>query len=225
MEITVEDIKKLSPQKKALVLAGIYLLLGYFFFFFFLQAELEKKGVLNTKLEELSRQLAEKERIAAQKDKHIRELRALQESFKMALTKLPNQREIPALFHAVSVAGKEAGVEFLLFEPAPPAPPPKPQEPKAAAGKPAGAAKPQEPEKFYEDIPVRVTVTGTFNGTLSFFEKVAKLPRIVNVENIMMGDGKEVKGRGRVINTNCIVKTYMFLEKASGKGAADAKKK
>ncbi len=228
MAITVEDIKKLSPQKKALALAGIYLLLGYFFFFFFIQAELEKKGNLDTKLQELNQQVADKGRIAAQKDKHLRELNALRESFKTALTKLPNQREIPALFHAVSVAGREAGVDFLLFEPAPPAPPPKPQQAAAAAkpdDKKAAAAKPKEPDKFYDDIPVRVTVTGNFQGMVLFFEKVAKLPRIVNIEQISMGDGKDVKGRGRIINTNCIVKTYMFIEKASEKGATDDKKK
>jgi len=227
MAITVEDIKKLSPQKKALVLAGIYLLLGYFFFFFFIQSELEKKGKLDTKLQELNQQVADKSRIAAQKDKHLRELNALRESFKMALTKLPNQREIPALFHAVSVAGRDAGVDFLLFEPAPPAPPPKPQA--AAPAKPddkkTAAGKPKEPDKFYDDIPVRVTVTGGFQGTVLFFEKVAKLPWIVNIEEISMGDGKDVKGRGRIINTNCTVKTYMFVEKASEKGSADAKKK
>ncbi len=138
MAITVEDIKKLSPQKKALALAGIYLVLGYFFFFFFVQSELEKKGKLDTKLQELNQQVSEKGRIAAQKDRHLRELNALRESFKMALTKLPNQREIPALFHSVSVAGREAGVDFLLFEPAPPAPPPKPQQ---AAAKPDGKDK------------------------------------------------------------------------------------
>ncbi|MDX9820532.1 MAG: type 4a pilus biogenesis protein PilO [Syntrophales bacterium] len=227
MAITVEDIKKLSPQKKALALAGIYLVLGYFFFFFFIQSELEKKGKLDTKLQELNQQVADKSRIAAQKDKHLRELNALRESFKMALTKLPNQREIPALFHAVSVAGREAGVDFLLFEPAPPTPPPKPQAaaPAKPADKKAAAGKPKEPDKFYDDIPVRVTVTGNFQGMVLFFEKVAKLPRIVNIENISMGDGKDVKGRGRIINTNCIVKTYMFVEKASEKGAADAKKK
>jgi hypothetical protein len=28
-----------------------------------------------------------------------------------------------------------------------------------------------------------------------------------------MGEGAEVKGRGWVIKTNCIIKTYMFVDK------------
>jgi len=56
-------------------------------------------------------------------------------------------------------------------------------------------------------------VTGSFQNTVHFFEKVAKLPRIVNVSDISMGDRKNVKGRGDLITTSCTVKTYMFVDK------------
>jgi type IV pilus assembly protein PilO len=42
---------------------------------------------------------------------------------------------------------------------------------------------------------------------------VAKLPRIVNISDISMGDRKDIKGRGYVIHTACIIKTYMFVDK------------
>jgi type IV pilus assembly protein PilO len=42
---------------------------------------------------------------------------------------------------------------------------------------------------------------------------VAHLPRIVNVEDISIGDAQEAKGRGRIVKTSCTVKTYMFVEK------------
>jgi len=32
-----------------------------------------------------------------------------------------------------------------------------------------------------------------------------------------MGEGKDVKGRGRLLNTSCVIKTYMFLEKKDAK--------
>ena len=148
------------------------------------------------------------------------------------MQKLPAQREIPGLFHSVSLAGKDAGIDFLLFEPkvAPPkvpdkkpakadpkaGSPPKPADPKAAAAaKPAADGKtapPPEPEPFYEEIPVNVTVVGTFQNIVYFFEKVARLPRIVNISDITM-DRKEIKGKGFVINTACTIKTYMFVDK------------
>ncbi len=72
---------------------------------------------LDTKLTELQQQITEKEKVVAQLDRYIREVNALKESFKMALLKLPNEREIAGLLSSVVLSGEEAGVNFLLFEP------------------------------------------------------------------------------------------------------------
>lgn len=212
MAISLEDIKKLSPKAKALIVFLAYMILGYFYYFYFLQATLEKMSALDTKVTELQQQVVEKEKVVAQIDRYIREVKALRETFNAALLKLPNRREIPALLASVALSGREAGMEFLLFEPKPPekkAPEPKPGTPP----KPGQPAKPAVPEKFYEEILVRVQIAGSFHNTLSFFEKIGRFPRIVNVEQIDMGESVDVKGSGRIVKTSCIVKTYMFVDK------------
>lgn len=215
MAISLEDIKKLSPKVKALIVCLAYVILGYFYYMFFLQATLAKRSSLDTKLTELQQQVAEKGKVVAQIDRYIREINSLKESFKVALLKLPNQKEIPELLASVALSGRAAGVEFLLFEPKPPekkapeakpAVPPKPADAKAPA-------QPVVPEKFYDEIPVKVKIFGGFKNTLSFFEQVGRLPRIVNVEQIEMGESSDVKGQGRIVKTSCIVKTYMFVDK------------
>ena len=247
MAITIDDIKKLSPQARALIVFLIVLVFCYLYYFYFLSNALEKKTTLDKKLEDMHGQIREKEVIAAQVNKYKADVEALTENYKTALLKLPDQREIPGLFHSVAMAGRDAGIEFVLFEPK--AAVPKvldkqfsKEEPKAAAlfkpsdqqqqeqkpepvnpaTKAAGGKKTTAPEldPFYEEIPVGVTVTGTFQNIVYFFEKVAKLPRIVNISDITMGDRKDVKGRGYIITTNCTIKTYMFVdkkEKVSGK--------
>ena len=77
----------------------------------------QKKTSLDKKLEEMQVQIKEKEKIALQLNKYITDVAALKENYKVALQKLPDQREIPGLFHSVALAGKDAGIEFLLFEP------------------------------------------------------------------------------------------------------------
>ncbi len=62
-----------------------------------MQDALAKKMALDTKLAGLQQQVAEKEKTVAQLDKYIREVNALKESFKVALLKLPNEREIAGL--------------------------------------------------------------------------------------------------------------------------------
>jgi len=236
MAITINDIKKLSPQAKALIVIFVVFLIGYLYYMYFLSDVLTKKSVLDKDYQDVQLQIKQKEKVAQQLIKYKAEVEALEISYKAALLKLPDQREIPGLFHSVALAGKDAGIEFLLFEPKAAVPKTldkptgspkvssmlKPSDqrqevaPKAESAKPvaksAGKKEP-EPEPFYEEIPVKVTVTGSFQNIVSFFEKVAKLPRVVNISDISMGDRKEVKGRGDIITTSCTVKTYMFVDK------------
>lgn len=215
MKLDVDSLKKMPVKMKALILVVILIVVGYLYYMLFFQAILSKKMTLGTKLTEMQQQIAEKEKVVAQLDRYIREVNSLNESFKTALLKLPNDREIAGLLSSVVLSGEAAGVNFVLFEPqAPPpqAPAAKPgAPPKQAGGKaqPAAAA----PEKFYEDIPIKVQLTGSFHQTVSFYAKIAKLPRIINVEDITMGDAKVVKDKGRVVRTSCTVKTYMFVDK------------
>lgn len=221
MAFTLNDIKKLSPPAKALIIILIIFIVGYLDWFFFLSDAIEKKTSLDKKLEEMQGQIKEKEKIAIQINKYMADVESLKENYKIALQKLPDQREIPGLFHSVALTGKDAGIEFLLFEPkaaVPKALDKQPSEQKQTGSSKAAPADdkktptPQQ-EPFYEEIPVGVTVMGTFQNILYFFEKVAKLPRIVNIADISMGDRKNVKGRGYIITASCTIKTYMFIDK------------
>jgi type IV pilus assembly protein PilO len=185
----------MTPQAKALAMILIILIIGYLYYFLFFSDALTKKTSLDKRLEEMQVQIKEKEKVALQLNKYMADVAALKEEYKVALQKLPDQREIPVLFHSVALSGKDAGIEFLLFEPkaAVPKPLDKPpsEEPKAAAllkpsdqrqaeQKPAaGTTKPAdgkkapapEPEPFYEEIPVGVSVMGTFRILFTFLKK------------------------------------------------------
>ncbi len=241
MAVTLDDIKKMSPLMKALAIGLIYILFAYFYYFYFLQTDLEKRGQLQTKLQELEQQIATKERLAAELGKYAKGVDELKEAFKTALTKLPIRKEIPELLNNVALSGKSAGVAFMLFEPQASVkkpisaksdqkgpekkpPEPKPPEPKPGDAK-APPAKPPEEGDYYEEIPVRVIISGTFHNTVNFFERVARLPRIINIEEISLGEAKSLKGRGLVLSTSCIIKTYMFVQKVGETGKKTDEKK
>jgi type IV pilus assembly protein PilO len=238
MAISINDIKKLSPKAKALIIILVIFIIGYLDYFYFLSDAIENKTKLDKQLEDMQGQIREKEKITMQVNKYKTDVAALKENYKVALQKLPDQREIPGLFHSVAMAGRDAGIDFLLFEPKAAVPKTldkqiskeepktvallKPsdqrqteQKPVVTATKPADGKKPATPElePFYEEMPVGVTITGSFQNIVYFFEKVAKLPRIINISDITMGERKDVKGRGYVITTSCTIKTYMFVDK------------
>ncbi len=245
MAMTLDDIKKMPPHFKALAICLVYILLGYFYYFYFIQADLAKRGTLQTKLQELDQQVATKERLASELGKYAKGVDTLKESFKTALTKLPVRKEIPELLNSVALSGKDAGITFLLFEPQitvrkpigekktpdkkPPDQKPPDKKPGDAKAQDAKAQKEKPPEEegdYYEEIPIKVVVSGGYSNTAVFFQKVAKLPRIINIEDVSIGEAKDAKGKGQLLNTSCIIKTYMFVQKTVEKDKkTDEKKK
>jgi len=211
MALDFDDLKKLPTAVKALFIGLVCLVLGYLFFNLFVQGAIDKHSALGAKLTDLRQQVAEKEKAVTQMDRYIREVGEAREAFKTALLKLPNEREIPELLASIANAGRDAGVDFITFEPQRPERKP-PEAAPAAPRPPAPAARPAAPGKFYEEIPLKVQLTGSFHNALSFFEQTARLPRIVTIEDIAMTDPQEVRGRGRVLKISCTMKTYMFVD-------------
>jgi len=61
---------------------------------------------------------------------------------------------------------------------------------------------------------------GDYHNLAVFFDKVARLSRIVNINNIKVSPGKD----GRELNTECTAVTYKFVEPPPEKAAASATK-
>jgi len=199
MAIGLDDIKKLSTGKKLIIGLGLLLLLGYFYWFYLLQPAFEKKAKLDEDLENISRRIATSQRVVGQIEQHKKEIARLEKSLQTILAKLPEQKEIPRLLTSVSEAGRDAGLDFVLFKPM------------------ASVSK-----EFYAEIPVKIEVEGEYNNIAVFFDSVANLPRIVNITDV--GIKREGKSSGEnILHADCSMKIYMFLEETNEK--PDEKKK
>jgi type IV pilus assembly protein PilO len=197
----LEFLSKMPPKQRYLIIGLAVLAIGYAYFYFLFQPVYENKCQLDKKLDELGQQIAVKQQIVNEIQKGKKEISLLKSNLELALTKLPDQKEIPNLLAAISVSGKDEGLDFLLFEPAPPV-----------------------QKEFYMEIPVKITVLGNFHNTVMFFEKIAKLSRIVNIADMNMTSSKS-KGELAFINTSCTIQTYMFNEKAAPSEKTTDKKK
>lgn len=122
----------------------------------------------------------------AKQIKHFEnKIKKAETEFKMVKKKLPEKKEIPSLLANISQSGQDAGLEFVLFRP-----------------------KSERIKDFYAEIPVSINVTGNYHHVAVFFDRVSRLPRIVNIDNIKMTPGK-----GSKLNTSCTAITYRFVEK------------
>ncbi len=122
----------------------------------------------------------------------------VQEEFDIAMKALPEKKELPSLLRGVSKAGSNAGLVFLLFQPAP-----------------------VVDKQFFKEIPLSLKVEGNFHQIADFFSQVGNLNRIVNIDNMSMKTDKKDSG---LIQMDCSAVTYMFAEPKEEKTNGKKKK-
>jgi len=180
-------IENLSKVQRILIFAGVFLAIVAIFVFVLYKPKLEQISNLNNQLKTLEQKLIVAKKNAADLEKFQKMMQEAELQFKTAMRALPEKEEIPSLLTSISRSGQDVGLEFLLFEP-----------------------KPEVRKEFYAEIPVAMQVKGGYHDLAIFFDKVARLSRIVNIKNISMGREKE----GLDLNTSCTAVTYKFVEPA-----------
>jgi type IV pilus assembly protein PilO len=162
-----------------------------YLYLFFLPWQ-DSMTVAKGELSKLTKELNESKAITRDLQKFKEQVDRLNGELKNALTQLPNEKEIPEILKSISSLGKESNLEFTLFRP-----------------------KPEVPQQFYAQVPIELTVLGSYHNIGIFFDKVSKLPRIINVVDFNMTRAKGVKGRSEsevLVKTSCMINTYRFIE-------------
>ena len=165
---------------------AITILIGVFVYFSFLPKH-KTINKLNQDYDKLEQQLASAKINAMQLGKFRNNMKKAEKDYRLVMKALPEKQEIPALLAGISQAGKVVGLEFLLFQP-----------------------KAEIKKDFYAEIPVSIQVAGSYHNVGLFFDNVATLPRIVNIQEIKM---TPLKGSDELI-TSCSAVTYKFIDEA-----------
>ena len=195
---TVDKIEKLSRLYKILLCLGLFLILvGPFVYFSFLP-KINTITVLKKEHSKLETRLTTAKAKARQLKHYQDKLKNAEMEFKIVTKKLPEKKEIPALLSSISQSGRDAGLDFLLFQP-----------------------ESEINKDFYAEIPVSIKILGNYHNVALFFDKVARLSRIVNIDDIKM---TSTKGNEELI-TSCKAVTYRFVEKQVEPTSSSKKKK
>jgi type IV pilus assembly protein PilO len=198
--ITFDRVVKLPTSKKILILVALMVLIWGLYFYLVYLPKSEVLNKRNAELTTLETQLQQLKIVALDVKRFQAEAAKLREELQLAITQLPTSKEIPSLLASVSNLGKESRLEFLLFRPTP-----------------------EVNREFYAEIPVEIRVRGIFHDVALFFDKVGKLPRIVNINGVSMDGAKEVNGRWEIV-TACTATTFKFIEKDAAELAKETDK-
>ena len=192
LKINTDVILKRSPLQRVLILVVINIIIAAAGFFLLISPKAEEATELTVELDQLNRKIEESRTIASDIERFKREKKGLEAKLKLALGKLPNEKEIPDLLDSISDAVKEVGLDVYLFKP----------------GK-------IRKKGFYAEVPVNMTVKGGYESLYEFSDRMAKLPRIVNIEGIKIKS--KTRGLSPELETNLVVMTFMFVPPAPPK--------
>src|SRR4030042_2162599 len=191
MALALGGIIKLPTLHKAGIIALISVVILGTYWLGYHSKKLKRIAAKESKLADLTRERNQKENIVKDTDKFKEELARMNDDLQNIITKLPDQKEIPALLKGISNMSQEAGLEVLLF-------------------KPQG----ETPQQFYSRVPVELKFVGSYHKIGMFFYYVGTLPRIVNIENFNITNAQQKKKDEFLLNTSCVATTYRYVERA-----------
>lgn len=183
-------------------IAGLVVFLYYFFLYLPFSTQIAEK---QTRLQDLEAERIKLQATLKDREKLKAEIAEVEARFREATTQLPEQKEIPELLRQVSNLGRDSGLEITLFR--------------------------QQPERLqdlYAEVPVEVSVRGSYHQIALFFEKVRHLDRIVNISDIVIKNAR-LTDNGLQVDASFFATTYRFLTEEEqaliAKQKEEAKKK
>jgi type IV pilus assembly protein PilO len=197
------NLKSLPIYAKVIVAAlpaVIILIVG---FMVFLSPKQKEIKTLDAKIDEQNNKIATGQAKGAKLEILIKENEALMKRLDELKEQLPEEKEISSLLKQVSDLSTAAGLEIKSWKP---------------------GQKKNHPSGIVAEIPVSVSVIGTYHDFANFLSSLTRLHRIVNVDNIQMGSAKMQQEKA-VLQINFTASTFSALSETEAAKAAPGKKK
>jgi type IV pilus assembly protein PilO len=128
------------------------------------------------------------------------QLQDIERSFGALLRQLPGKTEVPNLLVDISQTGLSAGLEEKLFQP-----------------------QAEQKKDFYAELPIKITLTGSYHQFGEFVSGIAALPRIVTLHDIQIKSAN--KDAYDQLTLDLTAKTYRYLDEDEIAAANEAAKK
>jgi len=190
----VNQLNKVTlPQMLAgLLVAAAGITAGVFFLY--VQPTMEDIVRRRAELGRLEKELIDKQAIANNLDQSKRDMAVLERRLAQALTELPNEANIDELIRSLSEIGTKSGLTIRVIEP-----------------------RGENKKPLYAELPIAMSVDGSYHEIAVFLDSVSKLARIVNVTNIKMGGAKTINEK-LSLQANYIATTFRSVPTPAEQG-------
>jgi type IV pilus assembly protein PilO len=197
----LDNILERPKFQKIGILAATIILIAALYYSFVYSPRSDQIANLADSVEIARNEKNAKQLKAANLPRLQRDLKELDMQLKRAVAELPDQKQIAALLTHISAKAQEAGLNIVLFRP-----------------------RAETFQEFYAEVPVDITVKGNFHNTVSFFDSVGRLDRLVNIDNIGFKN-PTISGDNVILETTSVATAFRFLSDAERKKVAEDKAK
>jgi type IV pilus assembly protein PilO len=162
------NFSEMSGLKQwGVVVAGAALLTVALYFTMF-KSQREANEVAQQALENKMRENAELEAYRPKLAEIERQLASLKQQLEIERRIVPDEKEVDGFMRMLDAEALKAGIELRRY-----------------------TAKPAAAKEFYTEVPFEMELDGPYYSMLSFFDRVGKLERIVNVSGLLVATTKK----------------------------------
>ncbi len=184
-QLNFKDVGSWPSPIKAVALLILLIAMQVAAYFFDWSDQLTELESAAQKEGQLKQEFLDKKKQAVNLELYRKQLSEIEQAFGTLLKQLPNKSEMDALLTDINQAGLGRGLQFELFKPAP-------QETRT---------------EYYAELPVTLRVTGSYHDLAAFTSDVAKLPRIVLLQDLNINGSKD-----SILAMDAVAKTYRYLD-------------
>ena len=202
----LQRFERLPPPARSGVLGAVgFVVVALYMVLFFGGNQSALHGLQN-KRAKLEQDIQSARAVANNLDSFKKKREELGEQLQAALEKLPESSDLPALLTNISTLGKKSGLEIQTFK----------QGKKIDRG-------------FYSEQQIELEFTGFYHDIALFFDRVASLSRIVNLNDLTFTVVNE-NGESPMLKVKGVAATFYFNDSSRGadkdkpKDAKDAPK-
>ena len=196
LQDTIDSLSNLDPDNigswpivvKLLVWLLVMVVAGFGVYQFILADTLRQYERKQQKEAELMQAFEQKAFQAANLDRLKTQMAEMESSFGALVRQLPSDTEVPGLLEDISQLGVDSGLEFGSI-----------------------GLQDERVVEFYAELPIQITVKGSYHSIGNFISGVAALPRIVTLHDFSLAPpGLD---EADILNMSILAKTYRYNDR------------
>ena len=166
---------------------GAFLVVFLVFWFLYVEPQREALALLQAELEQKRSEVAQAERDQVELERFQGEVDVLNNRLQALSAVLPERQEAAALLRRLVTFAQQSNLTLRAF---------RPQAPVI--------------REMHSEWPIRLELDGTYHNLGSFFDRVSKFARIINISDVIIR-AKEAPELNLTITVECTATTFVLL--------------